>query len=207
MSQSRSWWWVAPITIVTIATLGLPRPGSTASLQLFWSDQRDILKDKLLARGYDTMTREVAAILADAGIDVSWSPLTQEALDSKGIVVVLTPAEATNWGLPSETLGAVMGRDGPVACVYVFYPAVARMLRARRSTARSTRDFHDLGKAIGRVASHEIVHAMTPELPHAGSGLMMAHLTREALRRSALRLSARTATAVSTALTDRSPRR
>ena len=112
MSQSRSWWWVA---LVTIVTLGLPRPGSTASLQLFWSDQRDLLKDKLLARGYDTMTREVAAILADAGIDVSWSTLTQEALDSTGIVVVLTPAEATNWGLPAGTLGAVIGRDGPVA--------------------------------------------------------------------------------------------
>ncbi len=205
MLQTRFWWLVA---LVTTATLGLPRPGSTASLQLFWSDQRNLLKDKLLARGYDTMTREVAAILADAGINVSWSPLTQEALDSKGIVVVLTPAEATNWGLPSETLGAVMGRDGPIACVYMFYPAVARMLHIGRSSTRSTRDFHDLGKAIGRVASHEIVHAMTPELPHAaGSGLMMARLTRDALRRSDLRLSTRTAKAVSTALTDRSPRR
>ena len=204
LPKTRFWWWVA---LATIATLACPRPGSTASLQLFWSDQRDLLKDKLLARGYETMTRELAAILADAGIDVSWSPLTKEALDGKGIVVVLTPAEATNWSLPAATLGAFLGRDGPLACVYVFYPAVARMLRVRRTATRTTRDFHDLGKAIGRVASHEIVHAMTPELPHSGSGLMMANLTRDALRRSDLRLSTQTATAVSTALMDRSPKR
>lgn len=182
------------------ATLICPSLGSTASLKLFWSDQQNLLQDKLLARGYETMTREVAAILADAGLDVSWAPLTEDALDEEGIVVVLTPADATKWGLPAGTLGAVMGRDGPVPCVYVFYPAVARMLRVRRTATRTTRDFHELGKAIGRVASHEIVHAMTPELPHSGTGLMMAHLTRDALRRSDLRLSTQTATVVSSAL-------
>jgi hypothetical protein len=205
MSPKAQFWWC--VALVTTATLASPRPGSTASLQLFWSDQRNLLKDKLLARGYETMTREVAAILADAGIHVSWSPLTEKALGSKGIVVVLTPAEPTNWGLPAGTLGTVMGRDGPIACVYMFYPAIARMLRVQRNSSRSTRDFHVLGKAIGRVASHEIVHAMTPELPHSGSGLMMANLTRNALRQSDLRLSTQTATAVSTALMDRSPRR
>lgn len=168
-------------------------------LNLAWSDQEGFLRDKLVPRGTTTMASEVAAILGDAGVHVAWSRLSSdEAVD---VVVILTPADPTSFGLPSRTLGAVMGRDGPFQCVYVFYPAVTRLLGTGRP--RTTRDFYELGKAIGRVAAHEIVHALTPEQPHTSSGLMMARLTGNALRGRALHLSKSAATAFKVAFAKR----
>lgn len=182
--------------VLGLACLSKPSTAADSALRIYWSDQRGYLRDKLVSRGYDTMAREVSAILLDAGVEVEWTPLIVEPSD--GVVVVLTPADGSKWGLQSGTLGAVMGRGGPVTCVYVFFPAVARLLGVRRT--RSARDFHELGKAIGRVAAHEIVHAFTPEFPHTPEGLMMAHLTRGDLRGNDLRLSASAAAAFHGAL-------
>ncbi|HSF15916.1 MAG TPA: hypothetical protein VLK65_10230 [Vicinamibacteria bacterium] len=180
--------------VLGLACLPKPATAADSALRIHWSDQRGYLRDKLVARGYDTMAREVSAILHDAGVEVEWTPLIAEPSD--GVVVVLTPSDGSRWGLPSGTLGAVMGRGGPVSCVFV--PAVARLLGVRRT--RSARDFHELGKAIGRVAAHEIVHAITPGFPHTPEGLMVAHLTRGDLRRNDLRLSASAAAAFHHAL-------
>jgi len=129
------------------------------------------------------MAREVIQIFADAGIAAEWTELTRDALaspdDAIPVVVVLTTARPERWGLAPNTLGAVMGRGGPVRCVYVFHEEVVRTLQLPRR--RSSGDFHSLGRAIGRVAAHEIVHALTPDRPHSRVGLMKEELDRQAL--------------------------
>ena len=40
-------------------------------------------------------------------------------------------------------------------------------------TARRRAQVH-IGRALGRLTVHEVVHALGPDVPHAGSGLMKA---------------------------------
>jgi hypothetical protein len=53
-----------------------------------------------------------------------------------------------------------------------------------------------LATAVGRVAAHELVHALVPERGHAGSGLMAPRFGPDALESAALAVDGATRTAV-----------
>jgi hypothetical protein len=59
---------------------------------------------------------------------------------------------------------------------------------------RDPRDVRALAQALARVVTHEVVHAIDPEIPHTDTAsIMNAHLTPEKLRRAGLGLTSSTA--------------
>ena len=83
--------------------------------------------------------------------------------------------------LDSSGLGADVGRfvlgstslAAPVPTIWVYYPNVIRALGFDfESVSSSISEQRSLGLALGRVLTHEIVHAVAPEVPHSPSGLM-----------------------------------
>jgi len=108
------------------------------------------------------------------------------------IQVVLVRSEPAQWGLPPNTLGAVLSRSGPQTQVYVFFPPVARVLGYRPEVLRkrwpTAREARDLNRAFARVIAHEVMHAVLPSRPHADDGLTRWTLDRASLLASRIEI-------------------
>lgn len=97
------------------------------------------------------------------------------------VQVLILPRDGAAWGVSADAMGgAPPGREvGVCEAVYVFHPVVLRALRAGRRRPEPTR-VH-VGRAIGRVIVHELVHRLAPGRPHADHGLMADALRRPEL--------------------------
>ncbi len=121
--------------------------------------------------------REVGAILAGTGVDVDVGFAGEASLDSAdasgvAVKVVLLSESGRRFGVGDDHMGAHLRVDGrPGDTVYVFVPVVREALGNRLQTARRRAELL-LGRALGRVAAHEVVHAIAPDVPHASSGVM-----------------------------------
>jgi len=108
------------------------------------------------------------------------------------IQVVLVRSEPAEWGLPPNTMGAVLSQSGPQTQVYVFFSSVARVLGYRPEVLRkrwpTSREERDLNRAFARVIAHEVMHAVLPSRPHAEEGLTRWKLDRSALLASRMEI-------------------
>ncbi|MCL4817989.1 MAG: hypothetical protein KJ067_02575 [Vicinamibacteria bacterium] len=128
------------------------------------------------------MRDEAVRSLRKAGVELDWRQArVDESFDgTRHKVVLLRRAPAA---LARRcTMGSVIaGPDAPRAA-WIYLDSVLRALRLPAAVEQmglaSTRD---LGVALGKVAAHELIHAMVPELPHAASGLMSANMGRSSL--------------------------
>ena len=178
-------------------------PKPPLRIALFWCDPH-----RLFSFGWKPIGQEVERTFAKTGVELDWrrGPLehTREADGSLQVQVLLVRSEPMQWGLPSDAMGAVLSRDGTQRNVYVFFPAVARSLgyESLASMARwpSSAESRNLAIALGRVVTHEVVHALAPSAAHADAGLARAHLNRELLLRPVLELDPATAQAFRAAL-------
>ncbi len=121
----------------------------------------------------DTMVREAADILGPVGVRLRWRngpAVTESALDELRVVPVSTSRTRTKSG---RMLGAT-GTDAGPRTIWIDYENVAWV--AGTTTERLvSADFPErrrVGVAMGRVVAHEVIHALVPELPHAGAGVM-----------------------------------
>ena len=80
-------------------------------------------------------------------------------------------------GFRNTVMGAVHGRDFPGTAVYVFYPNI---LRALNDPKYSPPTPAEVGRAVGRVVAHEIIHALGGNA-HTLLGLMSQVMEREFL--------------------------
>ena len=103
----------------------LPRDLETsceARVALVWMDPNQLFpwREKQVAG-------EAETVLADAGIDASWSAYNQpedESPPSDGetaIKILLTPMDASVWGLEDNAMGAVV-ESGEKPMVFIFFP-------------------------------------------------------------------------------------
>jgi hypothetical protein len=99
--------------------------------------------------------------------------------------------------LASTGLGADDGKSilgstslaAPVPTIWVYYPNVVHALGFDlESVSSSLREQRFLGVALARVLTHEIVHAVAPEVPHAPSGLMAVRWSTRKLGFRSMRL-------------------
>lgn len=195
--MSRRWL----LGVLAVVGAFVPRaavPEPSPGLALWCVDAAGALKDRLVTRGEATMRAEIEALFSQVDVPVRFLDAPPERRRTDGgesaIVVVLIDGSPQRWGLPAGTLGAVMGREGPLDGVYVFARPVKRLLGMK--TPRTPGAFHALGLAVARVAAHEIVHALAPGTPHTDGGLMRSELTRASLVGPRLEISRATIAAL-----------
>ncbi len=154
------------------------------------------------ARGLEPVAlAEVERLLRSGGVGLRWrvdSDPARAISDAVRVVVLGRARVASGW----VVLGAspALRRSGPVAWVHL--PSVQRGLGRHEECQRWRFDQSErrtLGIALGRVAIHEIVHALAPDVPH-GRGLMSTRLHRDLLICPALGLDREVALAVRGAL-------
>jgi hypothetical protein len=112
--------------------------------------------------------------------------------------------------LDSTGLGADDGKSilgstslaAPVPTIWVYYPNVVRALGFDlESVSSSIREQRLLGVALARVLTHEIVHAVAPEVPHSSSGLMAIRWSTGKLGFRSMRLEERLAETIRSGVT------
>jgi hypothetical protein len=129
-----------------------------ATLRLAWHDLAGVP-----AGAAQTARAEIQTVLSAARVQVQWTA-------PAALIVILVEAEPARFHLPAGTMG--VSRPGAGA-VWILYTSVAQTLG--RSTSAAA-----LGRGLGRVVAHEIVHALASD-GHATHGLMQGRLGRDAL--------------------------
>ena len=162
-------------------------------LDLVWVDPTDIA-----AGTFATVAAESRALLGATGADVTWTAAPRGAVvGPESIVVIAVPTYPTSLNRERHVMGSTrMVADGSLA-VWVFPDQVAWALGLDLETRRSwgKRAERSFGIAIGRVASHEVIHALGAA-HHSQSGLMTARLDRNALTSPTLRIDGATVAAL-----------
>jgi hypothetical protein len=131
------------------------------------------------------MIREAADILGRVGVRLRWRsglPGTESAYDELRVVPLTTSRTRTKSG---RMLGATSTDEGP-RTIWVDYANVAWVAGTTTESLVSASFFERrrVGVAMGRVIAHEVIHALVPDLPHAGEGVMGERL-RGSLERPA----------------------
>lgn len=149
-------------------------PSSAPSLHLVWVD---VLGTASFAVPF--ASSEAAAILGQAGIATTsavGTPSTELAADEIRIVILEEfPGESP---LSKRVMGCTR-RGGQTRTTWVYLSSVMWALgRADRSgRGLPPREQEEVGRALGRVAAHEIVHVLAPDLPHGRDGLMAGRVS------------------------------
>jgi hypothetical protein len=165
------------IFLAALCTAGGERAAAEESprLRLVWIDVLD-----LAPFAFPFATREAAAILAEAGVATAWTlatPSTETGVDELRILLLGEPVARAR--LSRRVMGCTR-RDGNPRATWVYLSTVLWALGLPSQAARGllAREQEEVGRALGRVVAHEIVHALVPDLPHRQDGLMAGHLTR-----------------------------
>lgn len=169
-------WWARPSP--GSRTGGGETPGAGPPLILVrLHDPERLLAGDALAR----LRAEAAAAFRRSGAEIRF-------VGSGGgppiVPATLYPEIPKNWKVARGALGVAVGDpDGPRS-IFLSVGAVGRALgwsgagRAPRAAPKKGPAAVRFGRALGRVLAHELVHAIAPDCPHTGSGLMSARLTR-----------------------------
>ncbi len=141
---------------------------------LVWMDP-----NQLFPWSQKRVSQEGSDVLADVGIGVSWRAYSgpedkSPRPDEKSVLtILLTPMDASMWGLEGNAMGAVVER-GENPMVFIFFPNLKRALgySPEEKVNRSPQDIYRFANALGRVIAHEVVHVCFPEMSHTHDGLM-----------------------------------
>jgi len=148
---------------------------SAPRLQLVWID---VLGSAPYA--FQKAARETSAILAGAGVEASWT-LGDASTVTTGdeLKIVLMPGNPIGARLPERVMGGTR-RGAQSHTTWIYLSNVLWALDLKDSAARglSAREEEQVARALGRVAAHEIVHAVAPGMPHSAHGLMSGTLGR-----------------------------
>jgi hypothetical protein len=143
----------------------------------------------------DAMVREAEDILGPVGLKLRWrtGPAgTESGLEDLRVVPLPSLVRRSGSG---RVLGATSTGEGP-RTIWIDYANVAWVAgtSVEKLVSAGFLERRRVGVAMGRVVAHEVVHALAPELPHAGGGVMAERL-RGSLDRP-LKLDGRTHEAV-----------
>ncbi|HEV8144792.1 MAG TPA: hypothetical protein VGP79_00350 [Bryobacteraceae bacterium] len=143
------------------------------------------------------MQREVGTILKASGVQLEWRTRSEASRESFNDLVLVRFSGTCDLGIASQGLG----KRGPLGSTYIsdgnMLPfaeiACDRVGDAVRS-AMSGGDFEMadvlLGRALGRVVAHELVHVLTGSCEHGLEGVHKAALSGRQLIANSLPLSA-----------------
>jgi len=147
------------------------------------------------------MQHEVTLILLAAGVGVAWSdadcegPSGNQTEGARELAVIVL-AEGRRSERDRRIMGSVPvmpARHAVWVYVHPIWRALELPANRRSASEAETRAF---AVAVGRVAVHEIVHALLPEAPHTPGGLMRSALDRHDLTHGRIALPAAYASAL-----------
>ena len=188
---------VAPFDLPGRELLGLP--GDTtprpADLALVFYDPQGALP-----RGFDRFAAEVQWIFRGLGVEASWrvgggygeSPIPE-------VPVILLARDPKKGRGQARVMGLVRRDQEPQRAVWLFMDGVRFALGDPR--AGDVDKGGAVARALARVAAHEIVHAIAPDVPHAAVGLMRHALDKRFLLGKRVAIDARCATSFRARLT------
>jgi hypothetical protein len=174
-----------------------PPPADPLAVRLVWLDPARV------ALGVDAVARDEArSILRKMGLAVSWrrGEAGETARPGEVRVILLDRGAAREPGVP--ILGATPPRFEGAPFVWLHVPNVRASIGLRPGVPAAAMEpslARAFGIALGRVAAHELVHALAPSVPH-GTGLMSAKLTCRQLTRPTLTFDPEVGLAVRAAL-------
>lgn len=139
-------------------------------MPLAYFDQASIKEARAQA-----MRAEVQRILAAAGIALrdTTAAIRDDGSASTSdylVRVVILDISPLRWDLPDHAMGVTFGRQMPPGNVYLFYPSILRQLGIANERRPSLTD-EEVGRALGRVVVHELVHAFAPSQKHSSQGI------------------------------------
>jgi hypothetical protein len=174
---------IALVAGAASATAEAPR------LDLVWVDPTDIA-----SRTFPAVAAESRALLAATGAEVTWTAAPCGAVvGPESLVVIAVPTYSRGPNRERHVMGATRtAADGALA-VWVFPDQVAWALGLDLGMRHGwgERAEMDFARALARVASHEILHALGATT-HSLSGLMAPRLDRNALTAAVLHIDAAT---------------
>jgi hypothetical protein len=171
------------------------------SVDLVWIDPAE-----MAPFSYETARDEATESLREAGVAARWRRgAPSQVLRPEEVAVVLLPGDSPQSQKHRRILGAAKKGEDAVAAVWIYVSAVKWTLGLERArfSAVTTAQRMALGRALGRVAAHETLHALLPRLPHAASGLMSEQFDRTSLLAPRLSVDPATQAAVLGLATER----
>jgi len=148
---------------------------------------------------FELMTRELSALLDETGVQLEWRrdrPSGATTPEELRFVFLDSPGRGAHAGQP---VLAASGQVGPAPTVWVYTPSVVAALALGPTAPLDSRPAQRaLGVALGRVLAHELVHLLSPEVPH-GRGVMTARVRLASLDHARPTLDASSAVALAAA--------
>ncbi len=184
----------ASLVVVVALVAGAASAAAEAPrLDLVWVDPTSIAGGT-----FPALAAESRALLATTGAEVTWTSAPYGAVvGPESLVVIAVPTYSTEANRDRHVMGATRATaDGPLA-VWIFPDQVAWALGLDLSLRHGwgERAEMEFARALARVASHEIVHALGVTT-HSSGGLMAARLDHGSLTAAVLRIDRATLAAV-----------
>jgi hypothetical protein len=181
------------VMMAVVLTRASAAVGEPRRLDLVWVDPVGIA-----AGVYPSLAAESRAVLAALGTEVRWTPAPRGAVvGPESLVVIAIPSHPRSSARERHVMGATRALTDEALAVWVFPDQVAWALGLdldRRASWGKIAEAH-FARAVARVASHEVIHALGAP-GHTRGGLMAASLSRQALTTRALGIDRETAAVV-----------
>lgn len=167
---------VLGLQVVCAVPAALAQEERPRRLTLQWSDPEGQFRFER-----DLLEAEARALFAPLGIALEWAA-DGTAVARDGVQVILLSRDRSGGRMGSRlTMACVQRQESRQPALWIVVPQVRAALGLPAEPTLGEGPV--LARALARVMSHELVHLIAPELPHAGRGLMSATLGRDFLRR------------------------
>ena len=151
-------------------------PMPPADLSLVWYDPSGGLEG-----AFPILADEVRSIFRGLGVEASWRiGGTYGGAALPEVPVILLREDPMRRRRSERVLGLVVPDQEPQRAVWAFLENLRTALGLGRHP-RDPQEAEALARALGRVVAHEVIHAIAPEAPHAGEGLMRHALDKRFL--------------------------
>jgi hypothetical protein len=172
--------------VLSLSALVAPR--TAPAPEVVWIDLAGVP-----AGAEEAARREARTVLQETGIALRWRiGLARDLIGPRELPVVLLPRDLSSRPGRARVLGACAPRSAnPRVWVYLANLAWTMGLRTYEEPLPAEEAVL-LGRAIGRIVAHEVIHAVAPAVEHARAGVMSPRFDRRDLISARLDVDAAT---------------
>lgn len=175
---------MALVQWLALSLSALVAPRTAPAPEVVWIDLAGVP-----AIAEEAARREARAVLLEAGIALRWRMgRAQDLIGPRELPVVLLQRDVSARPGRARVLGACASRSAnPRVWVYLANLAWTMGLHEYDEPLPTAQAIL-LGRAIGRIVAHEVIHAVAPAVEHARAGVMSARFDRRDLLSPRLRV-------------------